>query len=140
MGTPLRLGRDFARSDSATSPGVAIVNETLAREAFGQDNPLGRTFRLKGPTANPLTEVIGVVKDAKYSNLRQSPPPTIYLPSSQRAWGPAGGLPTTTFAVRSVGPAADLIPTVKQAISDANRDITFEFRVFSTQVNESLVQ
>jgi len=139
MGTPLRLGRDFDQRDTATSPGVVIVNETLAREVFGKENPLGRTLVRRG-AKHVLTEVIGMVKDAKYSDLRQPSPATFYVPLSQRPWGGPGGSDDTNFAVRSMGPAADMIPAVKQAIAEANRDVAIEFRVFSTQVKESLVQ
>jgi len=83
--------------------------------------------------------VIGVVKDSKYNNLRQPTPPTLYLPSGQQTFGPYD-LGNTTFEVRWTGPAADIIPAVKKAIGDANPDVTIEFRVFSTQIRESLVQ
>jgi predicted permease len=81
LGVPIVAGRDFTVLD--TRP-VAIINETLARKYFAGRNPVGLHIGLVDDrTAMPDTpnlEVIGVVKDLKYKNLRDAAPPQAYLP------------------------------------------------------------
>jgi predicted permease len=68
LGTPLLLGRDFSAQDTLNSPKVVLINETMMNYFFRGTNPIGRQVSL---AAGPPMEVIGVVKDAKYVNLRE---------------------------------------------------------------------
>jgi predicted permease len=81
LGVPIVAGRDFTVLD--TRP-VAIINETLARKYFAGRNPVGLHIGLVDDrTATPDTpnlEVIGVVKDLKFKNLRDPAPPQAYFP------------------------------------------------------------
>ena len=81
LGVPIVAGRDFTVLD--TRP-VAIINETLARKYFAGRNPVGLHIGMVDDrTATPDTlnlEVIGVVKDLKYKNLRDPAPPQVYFP------------------------------------------------------------
>jgi putative ABC transport system permease protein len=82
--TPLILGRDFDSRDSVQSTKVAIVNETMARKFFGNINALGKYFRVRdGAAIEPPIQIVGVVKDAKYLNLREEIPPTCFVAASQ---------------------------------------------------------
>src|SRR5258708_37604202 len=65
MGIPLLRGREFSAADSATSPKLAIISESLARKFFPNVNPLGRRFGFDSAQASGDIEVIGVVKDVK---------------------------------------------------------------------------
>jgi len=79
-GTPFLAGRDFSARDQAGSP-VAIINETTARDCFGNENPIGRHITLSHITLTKgerTYEVVGLVRDAKYNDLQQAAPPTIY--------------------------------------------------------------
>jgi predicted permease len=79
-GTPFLAGRDFSARDQAGSP-VAIINETTARDCFGNESPIGRHITLSHITltkGEKTYEVIGVVGDAKYNDLQQAAPPMIY--------------------------------------------------------------
>jgi putative ABC transport system permease protein len=79
-GTPFLAGRDFCARDQAGSP-VAIINETAARDCFGNENPIGRHITLSHITLTKgerSYEVVGLVRDAKYNDLQQAAPPTIY--------------------------------------------------------------
>jgi len=78
--TPFLAGRDFSARDQAGSP-VAIINETTARDCFGKENPIGRHITLSHITSTNgerTYEVVGLVRDAKYNDLQQAAPPTIY--------------------------------------------------------------
>jgi predicted permease len=79
LGMPLVAGREFARGDNTTSPKVAVVNEAFVRQFLPGRNPLGS--RLGRP--KPDIEIVGVVKDAKYSDMRQAPPAVFYTPLEQ---------------------------------------------------------
>jgi putative ABC transport system permease protein len=142
LGTPFVAGRDFNRHDTPQSPEVAIVNETFVKKYFRSSNPLGRTFRLNnGPGIFPAIEIVGVVKDAKYESLREEIPPTAYRASTQDRPGMPAPSPFTNFELRSAaGAPAALIPSVKAAMEEVNRDITLQFTTLATQVDESLTR
>lgn len=78
----LREGRDFNNSDvEPDEPGVVIVNETFAQTFFPNRRPIGQRFdRLEDRDAVVSQEVIGIVGNVKYRNLRDDAPPTVYVP------------------------------------------------------------
>jgi predicted permease len=87
-GTPFLAGRDFSARDQAGSS-VAIINEAAARAAFGNENPIGRHITLSHITltkGDKTFEVVGVVGDAKYNDLQQPAPPTIYADLLQQSF------------------------------------------------------
>ncbi len=103
-GIPLVRGRDFDDTDRSDTRRVAIVNETMARRAWPGEDPVGQHFRLGAPT-DPLIEVIGVARDAKYRHVHGPKQFFIYLPASQRF------SPMMTLHVRVKGkPSAVLAP------------------------------
>ncbi len=118
MGTPLLHGRDFGPQDerpvsasAADAPGVAIVNESMARKYFGDDRALGRRFKFTGSGGREF-EIVGVVKDAKYSSVRDPAPPTLYVYAfdETRDWDMA-------FVVRGARPE-DVMNGVRQAVRE----------------------
>jgi ABC-type antimicrobial peptide transport system permease subunit len=81
------------------------------------------------------------VKDAKYETLREEIPPTAYRAWTQDRPGMAAPSPFTNFELRSAaGAPADLIPGVKAAMEEVNRDITLQFTTLARQVDESLTR
>ncbi|MCH9648348.1 MAG: ABC transporter permease [Deltaproteobacteria bacterium] len=92
LGDPLRVGRTLVSSDRADSPGVVVINETMARRFWPDGDPLGQRLVMgelvKGIFPNlPLTmEVVGVVGDVKQSALDLPPEPEMFVPFSQYAW------------------------------------------------------
>src|SRR5207248_3271094 len=85
LGTTLLAGRDFNAQDTAHSPLVAIVNQTFVKKYLSQSDPLGKTFGVVQDANKPdlVYQVIGVVKDAKYSDLREDFPPTAFVAEVQ---------------------------------------------------------
>ncbi len=81
FGTSLIAGRDFKFADEGRAP-VAIVNQAMARHYFAGRDPLGRQLLLEGDS-RPY-EVVGVVADAKYADLRSPAPQTVYLNAFQQ--------------------------------------------------------
>lgn len=103
-GIPRVRGRDFDGTDRSDTRRVAIINETMARRGWPGEDPVGQHFRLGTPT-DPLIEVIGVARDAKYRHVHGPEEFFIYLPASQRF------SPVMTLHVRVEGePAAVLAP------------------------------
>lgn len=84
MGIPLVVGRVFGPEDTATSPKVAVINQTMARLYFAGGSPIGRRFGMDSAPAHAADfEVIGVVADAKYLSLDEAPEPAAYYPYFQ---------------------------------------------------------
>ena len=81
--TALLAGREFNSADEA-GPAVAIVNEALARHYFAGRRPVGNHLTLERDSA--VYEIVGVVADAKYNDIRGAAPPTVYLNCFQRDW------------------------------------------------------
>jgi predicted permease len=114
MEIPLLLGRGFTDHDTAGGPKVAIVNQAFARQIFGDENPIGRRFIFGStPTASAAEiEIVGVARDAKYTGLREAPPPTIYVPATQMPEGVAN------YCVRAAGNPAALFPALRAAVRE----------------------
>ena len=114
MEIPLLLGRSFTDHDTASGPKVAIVNQAFARQIFGDAPPIGRRFIFGStPTASAAeVEIVGVARDAKYTGLREAPPPTIYVPATQMPEGVAN------YCVRAAGNPAALFPALRAAVRE----------------------
>lgn len=136
--THLLAGRDFNAHDTFESPKVAIVNQTMVKKFFSGQNSIGRRYR--PASSNKLgdpVEIIGVVQDAKYLNLREDIPPTAYLAASQNARTNE----STTFEVRAVaGSPTSLISSVKSSITEVNPDVVLQFNTLAAQIDESLAR
>ncbi len=81
IGTPLLVGRGFRPEDTDERPLVAVVNETMARKLWPEENVLGEQFRLG--REGKIVEVVGVARDGKYVTLGEPPQPYMYLALSQ---------------------------------------------------------
>ena len=134
METPFIAGRDFNEHDTLHAPLVAVINESMASKFFGSPlSAVGKTFRNGWNEISGPIQIIGVVKDTKYTSLRAEGEAIAYYPLSQlppMRWA--------NFVLRANGPAASLIPSVKAAVDEVNHDITLQFRTLALQVDESL--
>jgi len=84
MGIPLVAGRTVNAADGPNAPRVAVINEKMAREVFGEPRPLGRHFQiLQGTTRGAPIEVVGIVRDSAYQRLSDPLPPTLFVPHTQ---------------------------------------------------------
>jgi predicted permease len=135
---PVLAGRAFDEHDTSNSPRVAIVNESFARELLNGVNPIGRTFRTVAEPGYPETiyQIVGVVKDTKYQELRESQQAICFAPSSQY---PLGGGPFAQILIRSNVPLPALTEQVKSAIAGVSPNILIYFRVFKTMIRDHLV-
>jgi predicted lysophospholipase L1 biosynthesis ABC-type transport system permease subunit len=137
MRIPLLGGRDFRPSDAY--PGAALVNQTFAKEYFNGENPVGRSFEVVFPSERVRFEVLGLVGDVRYRNMREPMLPQAYFPfRSVDAKGTLGARDSGTFIVRtsSANPLA-LASMLRREVSRARS----EFRVSNirtqTEINQS---
>ena len=85
VGIARLAGRDFDARDRAGSPQVVVINQTLARALFPNQNPIGRTLRTTMRDAPGNSEIIGVVADAHYYDVHKPPPPCVWFSMLQIA-------------------------------------------------------
>ncbi|HXA50466.1 MAG TPA: ABC transporter permease, partial [Candidatus Acidoferrum sp.] len=83
MGMALIAGREFTRADNASAPHVTVVNEAFVRRFLAGPNPLGRRIGRGGSNVKLDMEIVGVVKDASYSDAREAVPPVFFVPIEQ---------------------------------------------------------
>ena len=86
LGLPVISGREFSALDSRDAPRVIIVNESLARSAWRDEDPLGRTLILDYQDGPSPRQVVGVVRDARYRGPRSDPAPEIFIPHAQNPY------------------------------------------------------
>ncbi|MBX9603361.1 MAG: ABC transporter permease [Bryobacteraceae bacterium] len=118
---PLRSGRYFTPADRRGAPGVAIINEALARQYFPKENPVGRRISNIGANQNqgdPETwEIAGVVGDVRHGSLTAPAEPEIYLPFEQNTWN------WGNFLIRSSGDPAALSRAFAEAIRAGDKTV-----------------
>jgi predicted permease len=143
MHLPLVMGRGISEGDTEASPKVAFVNETFARKYLGDGNPIGRQFSPGDPKAG-LIEIVGVVRDAKFFDLRQDVPPTIYLPYLQTLSGQdavLGALGAMHFEVRTASDPTAMAAAVRRVAQDMDANLAlYDVRTQTDQINQTLFQ
>lgn len=134
MGMPLVLGREFRETDVLGAPRVAVVNETMAKYFWGTQNPIGRRFGFGRDENDNAIEVVGVVRDAKFTTMRDEIQRFVYTPYMQ-----AEAVDQMTFYVRSRPEAAGVPGAARQVVHrlDPNLPI-FDMKTMEAQVDESL--
>jgi predicted permease len=118
LSIPLVAGRNFRTSDDARAPHVVILNESFAKQLFGDENPIGRRVAWTGdvlrftPFTGDWRTVVGVVGDTKDLGLEQGAAPTMYEPFAQEV------ILGATLVVRGSGDVELLKPAVARAVHD----------------------
>jgi predicted permease len=138
---PLLAGRTFGPQDTATSHKVAIISESMARDLFPAGvNPIGHHyFSGHDPIAETDVEVVGIVKDVKFSSLQEDKQYIDYVPNPQHPWGYG------SLAVRYEGDFDAISSSVQNSIHSVNRTLpishvtTLNAIVDGTVTNQRLV-
>jgi len=141
-GTPLLAGRDISDRDGPASPRIALVNQAFARKFLDGANPIGHIVQPTRDPGLPAIEIVGLLSDAVFRNVREPMLPTVYVPLSQASDDPQPiPPPEVSLSVRaaSASPAA-LAKTVAAAVSEINPTLALTSYPLAEQVNESLVQ
>ena len=118
VGIPLLKGRTFDQRDKADAPGVVVVNETLAREYFPNEDPIGKRLHLLEPNTGRMDaewEIVGIVGNVHQHGLTEPVKPCVYRPLSRSFIWHGGNL-----IVRSANDPAALVKSVRQAVLDVD--------------------
>ncbi|MFN0101816.1 MAG: ADOP family duplicated permease [Bryobacteraceae bacterium] len=137
MGIPLQRGRGFSETDGPRGPLVGLIDEDMARRAFGDENPIGKRFRRMGPPGQPnrepWAEIIGVAGHVLGDSLEKDPRPQVYWPASQRTQD-RGAL-----VVRTTGNPEAIAPAVVERIHRENPDQpVYDIRPMEDWVDRSM--
>src|SRR5262249_9405260 len=117
MGIPVIRGRDFSQQDNESSQPVAIIDQRLARLAFGDEDPLGRRLRFGViiPTTQWL-QIIGVAGHIRGEGLETDPRPQLYWPKAQHRPESQQAQDRGALVIRTSGQPASLAPGVVEQI------------------------
>ncbi|MCP3098036.1 ABC transporter permease [Myxococcus sp. K15C18031901] len=116
LGIPLLRGRDVATTDTSKSEPVVLLNQAAARQHFPGQEAVGQRIRL-GDETSPMLTVVGVVGDVKYDGPAKEARPEAYVAALQRT------LFFSSFVVRTRGEPATLIPAVRAAVGELDKDL-----------------
>jgi putative ABC transport system permease protein len=136
--TPLLAGRDFDERDTATSPRVAIVNQSFARALANGVNPVGLSFHTPVGPHQPefVVQIVGLVSDTKYNDLRDENVAIAFSPVAQDPFPDD----FDTFMIRSHTPPGDAISAVKRRLAEVNPEMSLTFHVFESDIGDTLVR
>jgi len=142
MGIGLRQGRDFAPSDGPKAHKVIIVNETMARQFWPGESPLGRHMAIdfevdsnKGDMAASWREVVGVIADVKHMGLGVASDPEAFTPFAQARWR------GTNYVLRSQSDPRLLLDPIRRAVHEVDRDLPIaNISTMDNMVAQSIAQ
>jgi predicted permease len=141
LGIPILAGRDFSESDTASAPKVGILSESLARQAFPGQNPIGRRFLAhfhpsEGKPGDWI-EVVGICGDTRYWSLKQDPVGMFYQPYQQTPNLDFGA----TYEVRTSLSPASVAPSLRKAVQSIDPDLPLQqIRTQQEQIEASMQQ
>jgi predicted permease len=140
MGIRLASGREFTAFDRAQSQPVAIVNETMARQYWPNQEALGKGIRLgRALEGNPWHTVVGVVGDIHHFGLAAAPRPTVYVPFLQLppAYEQLLGR-TTAIAVRTNGDPSRVAAQIRKTLYALGPEMAPEIRSMDDIISDSI--
>jgi len=133
LGVPILQGRTFSDADRQGAPLAVIINQTLARRFFSNENPVGR--RLKQNRDNPWMEIVGVAGDVRYGGIDVIPSPALYVPYLQHGW------PGAYLVVRATRDALALAPSVRNAVWSLDKELpVIEMKTAEQRMQESVAK
>jgi predicted permease len=141
VGMQVVMGRGFNARDDERAPKVIVINEALARKYLSGQNPLGRLAVVPNVDEFKDTpfEIVGVLRDAKYNDLRAPVEPMFYLPLAQAPY------PIQSVEVQTAGDPLAMAAQVRRVLREAHRDLmisevtTLAERVDGTVVRERML-
>jgi putative ABC transport system permease protein len=135
---PIREGRGFTERDDRQAPPVAIVSESLAKQYFPGEDPIGKRITPNGsvdPGKPPVREIVGVVADMHLISLRQAPKPQIYIPHQQFA------IQSMSIFVRTQMDPQSLIGALRRSVGEIDKDVPiYRTRTLADYMSSSVAQ
>jgi predicted permease len=139
---PILAGRSFGPQDTASSPKVAVINQSLARSRFPGQNPIGKRFVTDSHdsdgsgalSAQNGIEIVGVCGDTRYSTLRDNLPPQFFLPYVQQT--SVNGM---AYEIRTAMPPEAIVPAIRDVVRQVDPDLALlHVRTQDQQIEEDL--
>jgi len=123
---PILAGRAFGSEDTQNSPKVGIINATLARSRFPNQDPIGKRFAVNGhdsdghggKVAQEWIRIVGVCADTRYANLRDDPPPQFFLPFIQQT--EVGGM---VYEIHTRLSPEAIVPALRRVVQQVDPDL-----------------
>lgn len=126
---PVVLGRAFTARDNQNAPKVGIINQALAEKFFGRESPIGRQLQIDSGPKGAL-EIVGVVRNASYTDLRRAMPPTLYFPTLQQRGD------DVHFVLRADANPATILAGVRAALREIDPALPVrDFRTLNEQID-----
>jgi len=117
MSMPVLSGRTFSASDGPQAPPVAVINQTMARRLWPDEEPVGQRFKMGTNPQTPWMTVIGVVGDLRHSGLEVPPAPEFYI------WYLQGSPVAPFLVVRTRNQPAALAETIRAELKALEKDL-----------------
>jgi predicted permease len=134
VGIPLLAGRDFTRADALSAPKVAIVNEVFAKKFNLGHDAVGKRMGSTGGTGPLTMEIVGLVKNAKYSEVKREIPPVFFKPYRQDA-----NIGSITFYVRTTADPDQFVANIPKAIARLDANLPVEnLRTLPQQIRRNV--
>lgn len=116
MGIPLLRGRNFTDVESREARHVVLISESMARQYFPGEDPIGKRISVSMFEKPNPTEIVGIVGDVRYDSLTDKAEPTAYLPHAELAY------PFMTLVIRTNGDPAEIAPAVERELRAIDPD------------------
>lgn len=134
LGVAVMRGRDFSESDIYEQPFVAIISESLARETFPGEDPIGRRIKCGFDQPDVWMTVVGVVGDVRQASPASRPGPELYMPLRQHPYAAN----EIQMVVRGHGDPAALEPMMHKIVREANAEVAMKFLTLDDSVSRSI--
>lgn len=132
---PLLYGRNFSSADTSTSQPMVIVNQALVQRFWPHENPIGKTVQMDRNDPRSFA-VAGIVADAKYARLGGKAPPTAY-----RLYDQMEQEREMTFEVKTPLPLNNVLPRIRAAVAEVDRDLPLrDVRTQTEQIEATVSQ
>ena len=136
LGIPVLKGRPFTDHDTADSPGVVIISESLARSAWPNQEPIGKRLNI-GFGGETWREVVGVVSDVKQQEIGETSSVSLYQPFLQVADKRRWFLGDMTFVVRTAAEPQSFAATLRSELANIDKDLPlYNVKVLNQVVSE----
>ncbi|MGD0221576.1 MAG: ABC transporter permease [Terriglobia bacterium] len=132
LGIPLIRGRLFGEQDNLNSPNVAVISESLARQRWPHQDPIGQVIEFGNMDGNlqPLT-IVGIVGDVRARGLDLPPSPIIYVDYRQRGMNPNS---SPTIVMRSAAPTVEIVSAARGIFHDLAPEAPVKFSTFADEM------
>ncbi len=135
MGIPIVRGRRFTAIDHANAPSVVVVNESLVRTYFPDEDPLGQSITVGSGNANCPCEIVGVVRDVKQQGIADDLQPGYYLPASQASWR------SRVIVARASVDAGAAIAAMREAVAEIDPDLAvYQVQTMTERLADAVAQ